>query len=434
MLVAGFLAFIISFDFNEKSAHAYSAGPPASRTGAPVLGAVPAELTCNSVGCHGGNALNDSRGTFQILDVPASYIPDQEYTLRVSLRMTTSPARQKFGFQLTVLDANGSGTAANAGTLSTNDARTQLLPSGDVLAPYTGRQYIEQTDTGTAGTATDESIWTIKWKAPASRGGKITFYATGNAANGSGSGGDFIYTTSAVVRPEAVTVNGASFSSTAPLTANGIGSVFGLDLANATVAATPGQPLPTTLSGTTVKVKDSLNVERDAQLFSVSPTQVNYLVPAQTATGNATVTVQSSLGTSSGRLNIVSSAPGIFTAATNGSGVAAADIQRVNSGQSTYQRVFTGTNAVPIAWNNGTESVYLLLYGTGIRGRSLLSNVTVTVGGNAQQVDYAGVQPDFTGLDQMNILLNRNLAGRGNVDVVVTIDGRVANTVTVNFQ
>ncbi len=441
LIVAG-LIFTFSLDFGERRVHAYSSGPDPSRTGAPALGAVPAELTCNSSGCHNTFALNDSRGTFQFLDVPSSYEPGKEYTIRLSLRMPTTPARARFGFELTVLNQNGSGTTTNAGQLLISDTtKTQLIASGDVGAPYTGRQYLIHTDQGISPTGTDTAEWTFKWKAPATRGGKLTFYAAGNAANGAAASGDYIYTTSAVMRPDVVTVNGATFSPTAPLAPAGIGSGFGVDLATSTATATdadpntPGIQLPTTLGGTTVKVRDSAGTERNAGLFYIDANQVNYLIPDGTANGAATVTTTASNGAiSTGAVTIAAVSPGAFTASANGTGVAASDIQRINGGVSTYQRVFNGTAAVPIVWNNQTEEIYLNMYGTGVRGRTSLANVTVMIGGAAQMVVSASAQGVFAGLDQVNVLLNRNLATRGNVNVVLMVDGQTANTVTLNFQ
>lgn len=434
LLATAAVMFAVSFDFGQKSVHAYRGGPDPSRTGAPALGTKPAELTCNSTGCHAGNALNDATGTFQILDVPSSYTPNQTYTIRVSLTRT---GNTRFGFQLVALDQDGN----NAGTLATNDGSTQIIAADP--GTYAGRSYIEHVTTGTSATSTNQRIWTVRWTAPATRGGKITFYAAGNAANNDSSvNGDFIYTTSSVMRPEAVTVNGASYSTTAPLTANGIGSAFGTDLATTTATATdadpvtPGIQLPTTLGGTTVKVRDSANTERDAGIFYVQPTQVNYLIPSGTANGAATVTIRGSDGaTSTGTVTIATVAPGIFTAGSNGTGVIAADVQRVSGGTTTgYTRVFTGTTAVPIVWNNATEELYLNLYCSGARGFSSLSNISVTIGGGTQSVVAAAAQGTFAGLDQINVLLNRNLAGRGSVNLVLTVDGQTANTVTLTFQ
>lgn len=59
--------------------------------------------------------------------------------------------------------------------------------------------------------------------------------------------------------------------------------------------------------------------------------------------------------------------------------------------------------------------------------------MTAKIGGLDAQALYAGQQGDFAGLDQLNIRLPRNLAGRGLVDVLVTIDGQEANVVQLQF-
>jgi uncharacterized protein (TIGR03437 family) len=226
----------------------------------------------------------------------------------------------------------------------------------------------------------------------------------------------------------------------------GIVAGFGLDLATTTETApgdadpnTPGIQLPTTLAGTTVKVKDSLNVERNATLFFVSSGQVNYLLPNSMANGAATVTITSGNNTiSTGTLTIATVKPGLFTQNQGGTGYAAAEIQRVRSGQTIgFEPIATGVAnpvAVPIEWKDPNDDLYLVLYGTGIRQRSQVSNVTATVKGAAQQVVAALAHPVYAGLDQVNVLLNRNLAGSGDADVILTVDGVVANTVRVNFK
>jgi uncharacterized protein (TIGR03437 family) len=60
--------------------------------------------------------------------------------------------------------------------------------------------------------------------------------------------------------------------------------------------------------------------------------------------------------------------------------------------------------------------------------------VTVKIGGMDAEVQYAGRQPEFAGLDQVNVLLPRELAGRGEVDVVLKVDGHAANLVRVNIK
>jgi uncharacterized protein (TIGR03437 family) len=80
------------------------------------------------------------------------------------------------------------------------------------------------------------------------------------------------------------------------------------------------------------------------------------------------------------------------------------------------------------------DQVFLIGYGTGIRYRSSLSAVTATIGGTNADVSFAGAQPAFVGLDQLNLAVPRSLAGRGAVDVVVRVDGKTANTVTINIK
>jgi uncharacterized protein (TIGR03437 family) len=74
------------------------------------------------------------------------------------------------------------------------------------------------------------------------------------------------------------------------------------------------------------------------------------------------------------------------------------------------------------------------LFGTGVRFRSALSGVSAKIGGTDVQVLFAGPQGDFIGLDQLNIQLPRSLAGRGEVDLVLTVDGKTSNTVRVNIK
>jgi uncharacterized protein (TIGR03437 family) len=78
--------------------------------------------------------------------------------------------------------------------------------------------------------------------------------------------------------------------------------------------------------------------------------------------------------------------------------------------------------------------VYLSFYGTGLRGRSALSNVTVTIGTVTVSPIYAGPQPQFPGLDQVNVPLPLSLRGAGIVNVTVTVDGVTSNAVKIEVM
>ena len=85
--------------------------------------------------------------------------------------------------------------------------------------------------------------------------------------------------------------------------------------------------------------------------------------------------------------------------------------------------------------NLGVDTpTYLELYGTGFRNPSSLSNVMVTINGMSVPVQYAGAQGGFVGLDQLDVAVPITMRGTGETDLVLTVDGRTANTVRVNIQ
>jgi uncharacterized protein (TIGR03437 family) len=81
-----------------------------------------------------------------------------------------------------------------------------------------------------------------------------------------------------------------------------------------------------------------------------------------------------------------------------------------------------------------TDQVSLQLYGTGIRGRSSLAAVSGTIGGVDAPVQSVGPVANSPGLDQVTLRVPRSLAGRGEMDIVLRVDGETANTVKVNIQ
>jgi uncharacterized protein (TIGR03437 family) len=237
----------------------------------------------------------------------------------------------------------------------------------------------------------------------------------------------------------ATTVSAASFKNGGSVASESIAAIFGQSMATGTdVGLTI--PLPTTLLGTTIKIKDSGNVERLSQLFFVSPLQCNFQIPTGTSTGLASVTVTSGAANILlGTVLIAPVTPGIFCANANGSGVAAAQIYRVRGNSQTIEQVAILNSGVfvpnPIDMGPDGDIIVLVLYGTGIRNGTGASGVTVTIGGTPVSVVYANIAPDFVGLDQINTgVLPRSFAGRGLVDVVVMVDGIVANTVTMQFK
>jgi uncharacterized protein (TIGR03437 family) len=218
-----------------------------------------------------------------------------------------------------------------------------------------------------------------------------------------------------------------------------IASAFGRQVGASTVSAT-SLPLPTTLGGVSIDVTDSANTLGMASLFYVSPNQINFVVPDGTKTGSATVKILGGANSPmSTTVQVAKVAPGLFTANGAGVGVAAAiAIRRIIATQTDDEvPVFhcDANGCSSIGVEMGPDAmVFLELFGTGIKARSSLANVTATIGGEHVDVLFAGAQGQFPGLDQVNLSLPQGLHTRGETDVVLTVDGQVANRVRVNLK
>ncbi|MBL8206190.1 MAG: DUF4394 domain-containing protein [Blastocatellia bacterium] len=198
-------------------------------------------------------------------------------------------------------------------------------------------------------------------------------------------------------------------------------------------AAAPGVALPTSLKGVSVTLNGIA-----VSLFYVSNSQINFLMPPGDGSGVATVVVTSSNGTTrTGTVNVVPSAPGIFTADSSGRGTATAlttfdgvAYQPITNTDGSERSVDPGTTARPN---------YLILYTTGVRravatnpndGNGVAEAVTALIQGVPATVTYAGLAPSWSGLDQLNIVIPPELAGLGQLNVRLIVNGRSSNTTT----
>ncbi len=242
-------------------------------------------------------------------------------------------------------------------------------------------------------------------------------------------------TVTADVNPVPITTVSAASYEKAAVTPGSVVSAFGTKLATTTTTATdidPGTPvidLPTNLTGTTVQVNGQF-----AGLFFVSPEQVNYTIPNGTAQGTASVKITAGDGTeSNGTVEIAQVSPSIFTFNSNGQGVLAAEVVRVKSNGAQARETLAQRDPVtnqivtkPIDLGPEGERVFLEIYLTGIRGAAddnadgnLNENVWVLVGGQSLTPSFAGRQPFFAGLDQVNVELPRSLLGSGKINLSI---------------
>ncbi len=199
----------------------------------------------------------------------------------------------------------------------------------------------------------------------------------------------------------------------------------------------------TTLDAVSVSLRDQQGGQFAARVFAVTPNQINYEMPAGLAEGQAEVVIKKSSNgaVARGLLSVVGVAPGLFTANGNGQGAPAAVALRVKAdGSQSYEPVAEFDPAQqrfvtrPIELGAESDQVFLLLFGSGWRNRTAPENVQVYFGDTKADTLYAGKQPDSTGLDQINARIPRSLAGRGEIELYVTVDGKLANPVKVQIK
>ena len=235
-------------------------------------------------------------------------------------------------------------------------------------------------------------------------------------------------------------VNAASYSMNS-LAPDCYTTLFGSNFSATSAQANPLM-LPALLADAAVTITDSNGLTLSSPLYYVSPTQINFVVPEGLASGSATLTVTSFVGSKASLpVTISPVAPALFTADASGKGVPAAiafDYDSNGATQAPPVFACVGVPAVctpdPISLGLASTNVFLALFGTGIRGRSGLAGVSVTLGADALQVSYAGAQSSYPGLDQINVLLDRSLVGKGLLTLQLNVDGVPANPVTLDIK
>ncbi len=282
-------------------------------------------------------------------------------------------------------------------------------------------------------TSLDQATGNLAVSIPASMlaaSGALSIQANKTTGQTSGERKVIVATQAQLNAVAAVTVSAASYQPVAA--AEAIGAMFGSRLATQFSAAS-STPLPTSMAGTTVYANGIAS-----PLFFVSPSQINYQIPQTLAPGAVAtvVTVAGDGAVSQGQLPVGAEAPGIFTANASGSGGPAA--------------VWTldGVNFMAVSNSDGTPrtvpaGAFVALFATGIRGayspnpsdgNGVAESVQVNMGGAAVTPLYAGPQGGFVGLDQINLQIPASLAGRGRIDVIVTVNNRAANTIQLQVM
>jgi uncharacterized protein (TIGR03437 family) len=199
-------------------------------------------------------------------------------------------------------------------------------------------------------------------------------------------------------------------------------TIFGSNLADATWIAS-SVPLPVHISGVTVTIGGV-----NAPLYYVSPGQLNVQIPYETPVNQpSVVTVTNNGRTATTTFTAAAAAPGVFTDAKGA--IAGAATAARGGVVSLY---LTGAGAVSPAVSTGAAPASGTL-------ASLLpapvQKVSVSIGGVAAVVEFAGVPSALVGVMQINLRIP-TAAPLGTQPVIVTIGGvaSAAANMTVTAQ
>jgi uncharacterized protein (TIGR03437 family) len=266
--------------------------------------------------------------------------------------------------------------------------------------------------------------------------------------------GGFLGHSSQAQEDESVVMVSSASYDRAGLAPGSLATAFGENLATGTASAAdedpvkPGVQLPTILSGTTVRVNGAA-----APLLFVSPKQVNFVIPesvAASANESDFIPYEISSGTgavSSGKMLINAVAPAIFCMNGDGQGNPAAYLVRVKDDQNKIERlidqdpmtgrpVFKPVNFGDVSPVNN-ERIFLVLFLSGIRKAAdpnqdgnQNESIVVSLNGFDFKPVFAGPQPDFTSLDQINVELPRKFLGAPQFEIEIR-GGVNSNRVTV---
>ncbi|HTA68136.1 MAG TPA: IPT/TIG domain-containing protein [Bryobacteraceae bacterium] len=217
-------------------------------------------------------------------------------------------------------------------------------------------------------------------------------------------------------------VNAASF---APRISPGaLATVFGSNFALTNAGAQA--PLPTSVESVSVSVNGQL-----APVLYVTPNQVNFQVPWETALGPATVTVAVNGGASNAvTVNVLGAAPGLFSM-SSGQAIVQNSDYTLNSPSNPAK---VGSTIIAYLSGSGAVSPAVVDGAIAPLGTVVYANATssATIGSSTAQVAFAGLAPGFVGLVQVNIVVPSGLQ-TGSYPLSVTIGSETSNSGTISI-
>ena len=283
-------------------------------------------------------------------------------------------------------------------------------------------------------------LWSLLFGNGGNGGDKSTLYFTAGIGGPNGapvtSHGLFGSIQSAPTFTTAGVLNGASFSSS--IAANTWVTVKGGALSETTrsweTSDFNATGLPTQLDNVSVTINGE-----PGYVSYISPSQINFLAPADLAPGPVQIQVTSNgLISATVSATALSSAPAFFTiGATNSAGNSYIAATHADGSVAGPPKLINGATTTPfnpgeiaVLYANGFEGTTLPVPNGQIVSTALPLAVTpvVMIGGIPAVVQFAGLSA--TGLYQFNVVIpaTLTLSGTGNVDVPVIIQSGGAQT------
>lgn len=204
-------------------------------------------------------------------------------------------------------------------------------------------------------------------------------------------------------------------------------------------AKAEGIPAAGPLAGVTAQVAGL-----DAILVEAQARKLDLMIPPEVPTGDSPVVVTTSKGRAlRGMLRIDAATPSLYSADRTGKGVALARWTRIaedGSTQSDPTPAFACDEAgvctaTPIDLGSETDSTLLEIAATGTRSQLAdPASILVQIGDETAEVISAQPSTTEAGVDLITVRIPRVLAGRGELDLSVSVLDRSSNPVRIAIQ
>jgi uncharacterized protein (TIGR03437 family) len=233
---------------------------------------------------------------------------------------------------------------------------------------------------------------------------------------------------SAFAQGSLAVINYSGFNPQAPVAPGSIASAYGTFTGVATAAWGGTGSMPRELSNTRIRVN---NVE--APLYFVSAGQINFNIPVATADGSQRVEVLVGGNVvAAGNVNVWNAFPALAARTTDAArpGILLNqnndDNLQIPAARGTIVQLFaTGCGATNPPALDGTPTGAVAPTVAPVRAWVSVLEATV---------EYAGAQPQFPGICQVNVRIPNEAFITGNVPLYITVNGIASNPVSVRVQ